>query len=850
MATISELLRSHESVSVETKEIPFLDDLLAELAESWRNGTRLRVEVLLDRYPSIREEKEAVVRLIYEEVCLREERGEAVLGVEIVARFPQLKSELEVLVACHDLLQAPPAQPHFPEIGQEIGDFELLAELGRGCQGRVFLARQHNLADRPVVLKMSSCEGKEHVSLARLQHTHIVPLYALQDIRARNLRLLCMPYLGGATLSQILLRLMSRPIQSRTGEDVLIVMDQLQKKGVVAIPRHEAVRNILRRATYTQAICWIGMCLAEALDYAHQRGLVHLDVKPSNVLVAADGQPLLLDFHLSREPLRPGTGLNERFGGTPAYMSPEQRRAISALMDERDITDAVDGRSDLYSLAVTLFEALGGIVTPQGTGVPAVIAMSELRAVNPQVSVGLADMLGRCLAEDPEQRYPTGAALAEDLRRHLSNLPLSGVRNRSLSERWRKWRLRSPQALLLTLLFLLLSGLTFLGVGYASAQRQRQVREIETALVEGKHQIDIGEPEQAIRTLERAGSLSESTPGTGDMAGEIQQQHRRALRALAARQLHSLVEHLGFLFGADSTLPPNSRNLLGRCAAVWQQREGLLQQAGTELSAAVERQLQSDLLDLVLIWTDLQTRLAPVGEQPQARQRAVQILDEAETLLGKHAALERERATHTDALGWTRPAVERTAAVPQSIGNRIAPARSLLRREQYSAAAEMFQQILNDEPRHFWANFHWGVCEYRLGRFENAEKAFSICIALSERSAECWYNRGLVRAARGKAVDALQDYNRVLQLDANFASASFNRGLLHSHAGRLVEAERDFTHALRCGIDNAAIRYELARVQWERQDRVSARTNVQKALAFDPNHALARDLLRELERSK
>src|SRR5262249_54447418 len=80
----------------------------------------------------------------------------------------------------------------------------------------------------------------------------------------------------------------------------------------------------------------IGACLAEALHYAHERGLIHLDLKPSNVLVAADGQPMLLDFHLARAPLAPGVPGPDWMGGTPTYMSPEQRRAFDALRAGRE----------------------------------------------------------------------------------------------------------------------------------------------------------------------------------------------------------------------------------------------------------------------------------------------------------------------------------------------------------------------------------------------------------------------------------------------------------------------------------------------------------------------------------
>src|SRR5262249_2731392 len=119
-------------------------------------------------------------------------------------------------------------------------------------------------------------------------------------------------------------------------------------------------RQALTRASYVQAICWIGACLADALQYAHERGVGHLDIKPSNVLRAADGQPMLLDFHLARGPLHPGAEKAPWLGGTLGYMSPEQQLALEAAEQGREVPLPVDGRSDIFSLGVVLREALAG----------------------------------------------------------------------------------------------------------------------------------------------------------------------------------------------------------------------------------------------------------------------------------------------------------------------------------------------------------------------------------------------------------------------------------------------------------------------------------------------------------
>ena len=325
---------------------------------------------------------------------------------------------------------APPSPEAIPGVGDTLCGYQLEEVLGEGGLGTVFLARERALGDRPVVLKVTKRRGAEHLAMARLRHPHIMPIHAVHEDVDRDIRLICMPYLGGATLSTILGTLADRHPSDRTLEDLLRAIDRPSTvQGCES--SWSGPRQFLKGATYHRAIAWIGSCLAEALHVAHVHGIVHLDVKPSNILLAEDGQPMLLDFHLAGPPVGPGTSSNGGIGGTLDYMGPEQAAGFHAQRQGSPLPSRVDGRADIYSLGAVMFEALGGS-TPPGPDVKA----SYLLRSNPKLGSSLAASVTRCLALDPAERYQTGAELAAELRYYLGLPTLGRAAGDALSPGW------------------------------------------------------------------------------------------------------------------------------------------------------------------------------------------------------------------------------------------------------------------------------------------------------------------------------------------------------------------------------------------------------------------------------
>jgi len=596
-------------------------------------------------------------------------------------------------------------------------------------------------------------------------------------------------------------------------------------------------RRFLARSPYVEAACWIVACLADGLQYAHDRDLIHLDVKPANVLLAGDGQPMLLDFHLSRGPIRPGEPTPARLGGTPGCMPPEQVEALRAVREGRPIRAAVDGRADIYALGLLLDEALGG--PPPGAG-----PVAPLRVRNPLVPAGLAAIVRRCLRPDPRDRYPEAAALAADLRRHLDHLPLRGVPDRSPAERWRKWRRRRPDALSRDLIFL---ALAVAAVALAALLRDaygQRVRAIESLLADGRAATGRRRFDEAATSLARGRTLAAALPGGGRYRDELDAELARARRDGAAARLHGLADLVRFRYGIDPPPAAEARSFVDRGRAIWRARDALARPTGGRREPAAERAIRADLLDFALVWADLRVRSAAPGEADAARAEALRVLAEAEDRLGPNPALDRDRRklAGTPAPDPDVGPVARTAWEHYDLG------RSHLRCGELAAAADQFRLGLDQRPQDFWLNFYQALCDYKLGRFAEAVQAFRVCIALSPRTAECYYNRALALAALGSTDEALRDYTRALREDPGLAEALLNRGILHYRARRLAAASADFRRALAGTPDPAlrgTIRFNLALVDLAGADRPAALANLKAAV--QAGHAEAAKLLRSLD---
>ncbi|MFK7818114.1 MAG: serine/threonine-protein kinase [Planctomycetaceae bacterium] len=372
----------------------------------------------------------------------------------------QVGDSVEMLDSLGAFMPSMPAKaPNLPSqsdastlnAGDVIDDFQVLKVLGKGAFGSVYLARQLSLG-RMVAIKITPNKGgSEGKTMAPLEHPHIVQVFSETTRRNGRERLLCMQYVPGTTLAKVLQRLRDNVEATNwNGRDVLNEVDGESQGGAALDPAALRDRERLDGCRFVPATAMLGEQLAEALEFAHQKGVLHRDIKPANVLISQYGRTLLVDFNLS---LRDMDEPNQSsvFGGTLSYMSPEHLEAFNPLHEGDQ--QSVDERSDLFSLGVVLFQMrTGDIPFGSPSDYEDIDRLELLRRLADDLKkeptfpepINEADRalqaaIGRCLAYEPADRFDTAAELREALR-GVQSLAGSETQLADSAPRWWSWK--------------------------------------------------------------------------------------------------------------------------------------------------------------------------------------------------------------------------------------------------------------------------------------------------------------------------------------------------------------------------------------------------------------------------
>jgi eukaryotic-like serine/threonine-protein kinase len=407
---------------------------------------------------------------------------------EFEARYPEIADVLGECLEGLDFVQAAAPQLEPSPLGDNAGDFSLgrdlypegplgdyriVREVGRGGMGVVYEALQTSL-NRRVALKVlpfaSALDNKqlqrfknEAQAAAHLHHQNIVPVYAVGN--DRGIHYYAMQFIDGRTLGTMIRELRQHaglearddnhrthdypgvPGNEPTGSYLAEIgqtttreqrveqrvgqLDDAATPPVMAASTERSAKG----AAFFQTVAQLGMQAAEAIEHAHQLGVVHRDIKPANLLIDLRGNLWVTDFGLAHCQNQAGLTMSGDLVGTLRYMSPEQ--ALAQRVN-------IDHRTDIYSLGATLYELL--TLEPVFAGAERQELLRQIafeeprrpRQVNPAIPVELETIVLKALEKNPADRYASAQEVADDLQRYLNDEPIR-ARRPSFMQRMRKW---------------------------------------------------------------------------------------------------------------------------------------------------------------------------------------------------------------------------------------------------------------------------------------------------------------------------------------------------------------------------------------------------------------------------
>lgn len=416
------------------------------------------------------------------------EAGRRPARTEFLARFPELAESLPPYLDAIDMVHAGarvlPASGNRPVLedplpAEPLGDFRLVREIGRGGMGVVYEAVQLSLGRR-VALKVLSFAAtldakqlqrfhNEAQAAAQLHHTNIVPVFAVG--RERGVHYYAMQLIEGQNLGELIGRL--RSSEPSSGQDRPAAPASATVANVAA---ELSTQRASRSGSFYRTAARLAAQAADALEHAHQLGVIHRDVKPGNLMIDGRGSVWVTDFGLAQFHTTTGLTRTGDLLGTLRYMSPEQAGGQNL---------PVDPRTDVYSLGATLYELL--TLQPMFTGTDQHQLLRQIleeeprppRALVPSIPAELETVVLKAVSKNPAERYDSAREFAEDLRRFLDHVPIR-ARRPTVAMRVRKWGRRHPSVVVagVVLLFLVTAG-SLLTAGLVRAEQEKTKQALE-----------------------------------------------------------------------------------------------------------------------------------------------------------------------------------------------------------------------------------------------------------------------------------------------------------------------------------------------------------------------------------
>ncbi len=734
----------------------------------------------------------------------RRRRGEAVDTAQFAARYAHLGSEVgEAIEALEEMEREQTDARSAVEEFAGIGPYAIVRELGRGGMGVVFEAIEQPLGRR-VALKVLPSQFLQNAAArarfrreaelaARLDHPGIATVFGTGVAGDRPW--IAMRFVSGETLAHAIGR--AREDGSR-------------------IARLQATRAEAREPALAVADCIARV--ARALAAAHAQGVIHRDVKPSNVIVSPDGAPVLVDFGLAIPEEATGASVTRTgdTAGTPAYIAPE------LVSGERARPDA---QSDVYALGVTLYECLclqRPFDGPTPVALYRAIATSsatDVRSLNPVVPRDLAVVVATAMERDRARRYASAAALAEDLEACVAQRPIR-ARPLPLHGRLSRWMRREPRqaGLAGALLAAVLVAAVLGGNWWASRDEVRaaanfaRVRAVEQALEDGFAALDRNRSHEADAAFARALELDprseEAVAGhvlssiqVGDF-GAAQQRLATLSPAMRGRDaLEALVAGRPLPPASPADFTPQVRSfelyLRGRCVLAaglrlsYYERGPTNQRAFELFSEAVARAPVARA-----IYHEQRASSAQQAGQAQAARSASAALvslwpDSARALYYAGQALVLIEPVAARAL------LERSLALdpnPADTYNLIV--QTLQGPDDHDAAEAWCWRGLARQPANAALYVLLGSALTQRGCTDESTEAYARAVALDPRLGGAWAQLGISALLKDDVESALVYYARAVAVDPlNYNARMFHAAVLERH-GDLAASEGEVDFAI------------------------------------------------------
>ena len=853
--------------TAEAAGLPSDSQLLAELIRvdidrRYAAGRDVDLQDYFRRFPNISRDASHVAAICFEDYRVRRQRRKSCPpgrwaefpAVESEAWFRELQSETQITTASghvefpstasfisSQLLRgeaafAPAAVPHSSE---RIGDFELVALLGEGAFSRVYLARQTSLGRRYVAAKVVNRPMQEPYNLSRLQHTGIVPLYSCHEAEGRWV--LCMPYSGATTLARWLREVKSP--EHRTGESLRNSVEAAQTRLTsrneslpvgLNNPTADVVQSLkrwhqaasgpllhLKSMNSSRLALWIFRRLASALAHAHQRGLVHGDLKPANILIRNDGEPALIDFNLSQS-----TESRQRVwvGGTMPYLAREQ---LQQLLTKS--AGPPRPEYDIHALGVIMFEILEGRLpfrAAANTSAEELQAALNSHEQPPEFttsngSPGLRAIVSACLAPGPAGSYPTAVELLADIDREIANQPLKRTRESFVRGQLPKTLRRYPRAFsggFITAAALMVIGL--LGFWLVSARQEQLVaRQEQLVAWQARHRLEASARVKKLLATSENLSASQfyarmdnsSVTATSD---QLLLTILQAIDCQPGELFHEKWRELESLVSEAERIEARSCMIfLTLIAADTRVREALTRQRSDSVKDVTPESGSIGSLQIYSILSVL----------PESLQRSRL----ADCLLRPSSVSGDEASSLLLAMG--------DVPVSTSIG-ALDIILAAVRLANDGQDEESLRLLENTSPSASLATIHWmlrGQLQHRLGNFREATAAFSIILNEQPDFEPALLSRGISLLARGtknEVKEAEVDFSRAIKNNPTLADAFIHRCFARQSVKDFDGALEDLAKALqlrpksnRCFLIRARLYQKLNRTTEAESDLEQAR---------------------------